>query len=100
MEVIVGRAEVALAFAGQRLPSEFAPVVPSAQDDRVRPHSQAAHRLLESEPMEDSRRVGAYLDAGADLAQFGGLFEHLNVEAGASKRQRRRETADSGADDY
>jgi hypothetical protein len=36
------------------------------------------------------------LDAGADLAQFGGLFEHLNLEAGASKRQRRREPADPG----
>ena len=98
MEVIVRRAEVTLACVGQRLASEFATVVPSADDDRVGPHSEAAHRLLESESMEDSRRVGTYLDAGADLAQLGGLFEHANIEASASKRQRRREPADSGAD--
>src|SRR5260370_39981080 len=100
MEVIVRRAEVALAYVGQRLPSELAPIVPSAQDNRVRPHSRAAHWLLESKTMEDSRRVRTYLDAGANLAQFGGLFEHLNLEAGASKRQRRCETADPRPDDY
>jgi hypothetical protein len=50
--------------------------------------------------MEDSRRVGTYLDAGADLAQFGCLLEHLDLEARASKRQRRSQPADSGADDY
>ena len=88
MEVVVGRAEVALACVGERLAGELAPVVPSADDDRVWSYSNAAHRLLESEPIEDSRRVGTYLDAGADLAQFGGLLEHLNLEPSASKRQR------------
>jgi hypothetical protein len=68
MEVIVGRAEVAFTRVGQRLSCELAPVVPSAEDDRVRPHSEAAHRLLESESTQDSRRVGAYLNAGPDLA--------------------------------
>ena len=101
MEVVVGRAEVALACVGERLSRKLAPVVPSTYDGRVRPHSHAAHRLLESESIEDARRVGTYLDAGADLAQFGGLFEDLNVEAGASKRQRRRKPANPGADyDY
>ncbi len=98
MEVVVRRAEVTLACVGQRLSRKLAPVVPSADDNRMRPHSHAAHRLLESESMKDSRRVGTYLDAGADLAQFGGLFEDLNIEASASKRQRGREPADPGAD--
>ena len=99
MEVVVRRAEVTLACVGQRLSRKLAPVVPSADDGRVRPNSHAAHRLLESESIEDARRVGTYLDAGADLAQFGGLFEHPNIEAGASKRQRCREPANPGADD-
>ena len=100
MEIIVGRAEVTLACVGQRLAGEFAPVVPSADEDRARPNSHAAHRLFESEPMEDSRRVGTYLDTGADLAQFRGLFEHANIEPSASKRQRCGKAADPGADDY
>ena len=100
MEVVIRRAEGALAGVGQRLPRELAPVVPSAEDDSVRPHSEAAHLLLESEPAQNSRRVGAYLNAGSDLAQFGGLLEYLDVEAGASKRQRRCEAADPCSDYY
>ena len=100
MEVVVRRAEVALAYVGQRLPREFATVVPSADEDRTRPDSHAAHRLFESEPIENSRRVGTYLDPGADLAQFGGLLEYLNLEPSASKRQRGCEAADPGADYY
>src|ERR1700676_604109 len=100
MEIIVRRAEVALACVGQRLTGDFATVVPSADEDRTRPHSHAAHRLFESEPIKDSRRIGTYLDTGANLAQFRGLFEHAHIKASASKRQRRRESADSGTDDY
>ena len=100
MEVVVGRAEVALACVGQWLSGELAPVVPSADDNRAWSYSRAAHRLFESEPIEDSRRVGTYLDAGADLAQFGGLLEDLDLEPSASKRQRRGEAADPGADYY
>jgi hypothetical protein len=37
--------------------------------------------------MENSRRIGT-LDAGANLAQFRGLFEHLNLEARAPKSPR------------
>jgi hypothetical protein len=48
--------------------------------------------------MEDARRVRTYLNAGADLTQFGGLFEQLNLEARAPKRQRDREAADPGSD--
>jgi len=99
LEVIVRRAEVKFACVGQRLSSKLAPVVPSADDNCVRPHSHAAHRLRKPEPIQDSRRVRAYLDAGADLAQFSGLLEDLNVEAGASKRQRRREPTDPRSDD-
>ena len=100
MEIVVRRAEVALACIRQGLTSKLAPVVPSAQDNSSWPHSKTAHRIFESESMEDSRRVGADLDSRADLAQFGGLLEDLNLEASAAHRQCRREAADPCADDY
>src|ERR1700733_12733906 len=80
MEVIVGRAEVAFTRVGQPLSRELAPVVPSAEDDRMRPHSEAAHRFLESEPAQNSRRVGAYLNASPNLAQVRSLLKYLNVK--------------------
>ena len=94
MEVIVGRAEVTLAGVGEGLASDHAPIVPSAYHGRVRPHPESSQRLLKSEPIENSRRVRTYLDAGADLAQFGGLLEHLNLEARTPKRQRGSEASD------
>jgi hypothetical protein len=98
MEVIIGGAEVTLAGVGQGLASDHTPVVPAADDSRARPHSEEAQRFLKSESMEDSRSIGTYLDAGTDLAQFRGLFQHLNLEARAPKRQRGREAADPGSD--
>jgi hypothetical protein len=93
MEMIIGGAEVTLAGTGQGLMSDHVPVGPAADHGRVRSHSESAQGLLKSEPMEDSSCIGTYLDAGADLAQFGGLFEELNLEAGALKRQRGHEAA-------
>jgi hypothetical protein len=98
MEIVIWRAEVSLACVGQGLARDYAAVVPAVDDDRARAHSEAAERLLESESMEDSRRVRTYLDAGADFAEFGGLFEDLNFKARASKRQCGGEAADPGAD--
>src|ERR1700687_1801101 len=98
MEIIIGCAEVALAGVGQRLAREHPPVIPAPDYDRTRPHSEATKRFLESEPIEDSRRVGTYLDAGADFAEFGGLLEDLNLEARALKRQRGCEAANPGSD--
>jgi hypothetical protein len=93
MEIVIGGAEVALACVGQRLASKHKPIIPATDDYCARPHSEAAERFFESEPMEDSRRVRTYLDTGADLAQFGGLFEDLDLEARARKRQRSRKAA-------
>jgi hypothetical protein len=98
MEIVIWRAEVSLACVGQGLARDYAAVVPAVDDDRARAHSEAAERLLESESMEDSRRVRTYLDAGADFAEFGGLFEDLNFKARASKRQCGGESPDPGAD--
>src|SRR5271155_2361430 len=98
MKMIIRSAEVTLACVSQRLSRELAPVVPSAEDQSLRPHAATAPRLIESEALEDSRRVGAYLDAGAYLAQFGGLLENLDIEASTSKGQCGGEAADSRSD--
>src|ERR1700747_2684805 len=73
-------------------------VGPAGDEDRARATSETAQRLLKSESTEDPRSMGTYLDASADLAQYGGLLEQLNLEAGAPKRQRGREPADPGSD--
>ncbi len=49
--------------------------------------------------MQDARGIGTYLHAGADLAQFGGLLENLDLEASTPKRQRCHE-ASNAAPDY
>jgi hypothetical protein len=96
--MIVGRAKVSLAYIRQELAREHAAVVPSMDLDRHRPHRDLAQRFGESEPMQYTSAVGAYLDARPDLAQFGRLFEHLNIDARPPERQRRRESSDSRAD--
>src|SRR6266436_10285613 len=96
--MVVGRAEVSLAYIGQELAREHPAVVPSVNLDRHRPHRNLAQRFGESEPMQYTGTVGAYLDARHDLAQFGRLFEHLSIDAGPPERQRRRESFDSRAD--
>ena len=98
MEIVIWRSEVALAGVGERLARDYAAVVPSVDDDRARAHSEAAERLCEAEATQDSRRVGTYLDAGADFAQFSGLLEDLDLESGARERQRGGESTDPGAD--
>src|SRR5260370_40360680 len=46
MEIIIGSAEVTLAGVGEGLASDLTPVIPTVDDDRARPHSEAAQRLL------------------------------------------------------
>src|ERR1700732_861445 len=98
MEMIIRSAEITFAGVGQRLARYLASVVPAADDNRERPYSEAVQPRLQSEPMEDSRRVWTYLDARANLAQFGGWFEYLNLEAGATECQRRGEATDPCSD--
>src|ERR1700737_3711774 len=96
--MVVGRAEVSFAYIGQELAREHPAVVPSVNLDRPRPPPNLAKRFRKSEPMQYAGTVGAYLDARPDLAQFGRLFEHLNIDARPAERQRRRESSDSRAD--
>jgi len=55
------------------------------------------HRLLKAEPFKRAEDIGAELDAGADLSEFGRLFEHPHREAFACKRMRGREPTNAAA---
>ena len=55
--------------------------------------------LADAQGIEGREGVGPELDAGADLADLGGLFEHLHCQALPRQRQRRREPADAAAGD-
>ena len=71
--------------------------------DRVHHHQPVgvdrarAGALAHAERVERGERIGAELDAGADLADVRGLLEDLHREAAARERQRGRETADAAA---
>jgi hypothetical protein len=64
---------------GQGLTGEEAAIVPSMDLNRERPHRDSAKRVSEAEPMQDAVGIGANLDAGADLAELGRLFENRNL---------------------
>jgi hypothetical protein len=79
MKMVVRRAEVLFAKVGQGLTGEEAAIVPSMDLNRERTHSDSAKRVGEAEPMQDAVGVGANLNAGADLAELGRLFENRNL---------------------
>ncbi len=100
MKMIVGRAEKPHAFVAERRLHQDAAVVPADEFERQRPHPDPLERFAQSETVQDARCVGAYLNAGADFVQLRGLLEDLDVEPGASKRERRRQASDSAPDNY
>jgi hypothetical protein len=57
----------------------------------------AARLVAHAQRIEGVEGVGAELDAGADFADLGGLFEHLHLEALAHQRQRRGQAANAAA---
>jgi hypothetical protein len=59
----------------------------------------AAERRAEAEIDEDAARVGRELNAGAGLAEARPALDYRDVAPAGAQRQRRRETADAGADD-
>ena len=72
--------------------------VPVEPLDRL-PHR--LHALGEPDLPERAHAVRPEVQAAADAdaAGIGGLLDHLDVDAGARERDRRREPADAGADD-
>ena len=53
------------------------------------------HRVLEAELLERAEDVGAELDAGADLPEFGRLLDHPHRKALARERIGGRKPADA-----
>ncbi len=66
-------------------------------DEIVDVHRSAARALPDAERVERGKGVGPELDAGADLADLRGLFEHRDLESLSGHGQRGREPADAAA---
>src|SRR5262249_15580125 len=62
-----------------------------------RPMRIGEHRLFEAKLFERAKDVGAELDAGADLAEFGRLLQHSHGETLACERVGRGQTPDAAA---
>ena len=61
--------------------------------------TDAARRSRKPSAISTRAALGAELDSGAGLFQFGGLLEHRDAQADARQRQRRRQPRDAGAGD-
>jgi hypothetical protein len=69
------------------------------QAQRVDINRHVPRRLADAEIVEGVERIGAELDAGADLAERRRLFEHENAMAFLGEPERGREAADAAAGD-
>ena len=99
MDVVVGRAVIAgHAVSPARVPHAHARVV-SAKDDRGGLDAVRAQRGAEPPAEQEARRVGRDLDPRADVAQLARRLEQRDAVPGVRERVRRREPADSCADD-
>ncbi|MGH2933601.1 MAG: hypothetical protein ACRDL2_03680 [Gaiellaceae bacterium] len=78
-------------------------VRPSAMNACARPRhgSPSSHLVADAEQVEDEGRVRPERDPGAELDQgeVGGALERESVDACGLQRDRRRQSADAGADD-
>jgi hypothetical protein len=76
-----------------------APVVPSALVPGQRADAHPGQVVGQPQAVQDARRVGADLDAGADLADGRSALVDVDVEAGLQERQRGCDPTDTAADD-
>ena len=99
MDVVVRRAVIAgHARAPARVPHARARVVP-AKDDRGGLDAVRTQRGAETPAEEQARRVGRDLDTRADVAELARGLEQRDAVPCVRERVRRREAADSCADD-
>ena len=75
------------------------PGIPQPDGLAGRLHLYFLERILEPERMQHAGAVGADLHAGAEFAQLRRLLVDIDIDAAADQRERRREPADSAADD-
>src|SRR5215472_7754433 len=99
MKGVVGRAERRLDRLPQWRAKQKASIVPAPLVERARFDARPSQRVRDPEPIQNARRVGADIDAGADFAERFGLLVDLDLESGAQQRCRRRESTNAAADD-
>ncbi len=80
-------------------PQQRAPVVLAALVPGERPHAHPRQLVGQPQTMQDPRRVGADLDLRTGLADRRCALVDVHVEPGLQQRQRRRDAADTTADD-
>ena len=98
MDLVVGKPNASHERVAEGRLEQRAPSSSGAGGRRGRgPHR--AKLVGQPEAMQHARRVGADLDARADLAQSSGTLVDADVESSAQERERRRESADAAADD-
>ena len=99
VDVVVRRPVVlGHARAPARVPDARARIV-AAEDDRRGFHGERCERRAEPPAVQDARRVGRDLDAGADVAEDRGGLEQRDAVAGVRERVGRGEAAEACADD-
>jgi len=99
VKLVVRRAVQALVFFGQRkLPDHLAGIM-KPKDVGAGADREPADGVAEAEVIEHVHRVGAQLDARADLAQLRGLLVDLHVVARLHQTGGGRQSADAGPGD-
>jgi hypothetical protein len=98
MHLVVRKAKRVNRRVPERRPQQRAPVVPTAlvKGDRTDAHTRKF--LGEAEAMQDTRCVGAHLDACTDFAQLSRPFVDVHINAGPQQRERSRKATDAAAD--
>jgi hypothetical protein len=84
--LVVREAERVDHCVAERRAQQRPPVVPAALVEVQRAHAHPRELVGQADAMENPRRVGADLDAGADLAHGCGALVDVDVEAGVQER--------------
>ena len=99
VQVVVGRTMVLFMHLRERNGvQDFAGVI-ATEFIVTRPHRDFFQLRFQAEVVEHPYRVGALLDASADLAQLGCLLEHLYLESLAQQRCGGSQSTDTGTGD-
>ena len=83
----------------QRQAMQQLAVVEAAELERLRPHRVRLQRRAQAQAIEHLHRIGAHLDAGADLAERGRLLGDAHAVPALQQRGGGGQAAEAGADD-
>src|SRR5262245_36660723 len=97
MRLVMRKAESCFDGAGQWGAQQSAAVLPAPLVPGERTHTHFGEFVRKPQPMQDARRVGADLDAGANLAQDSRTFVNVYIEAGVQEGKRRSQAAEAAA---